>query len=117
MRLGAAALRSPIPVRVDADGIGRYPPEVESAVYFCCLEAMQNAIKHGDGASLIAIALSDDGRLRFEVADNGRGFDVARRRPGRGARTSATGSRRWRLPDVSIAGRQGHAGGRVVPTS
>ena len=75
--LREAALRSPIPVRVDADGIGRYSPEVESAVYFCCLEAMQNAIKHGDGASLIAIALSDDGRLRFEVADNGRGFDVA----------------------------------------
>ena len=75
--LREAALRSPIPVRVDAGGIGRYPPEVESAVYFCCLEAMQNAIKHGDGASLIAIALSDDGRLRFEVADNGRGFDAA----------------------------------------
>ena len=90
--LREAALRSPIPVRVDADGIGRYSPEVESAVYFCCLEAMQNAIKHGDGASLIAIALSDDGRLRFEVADNGRGFDVASTPSGAGRGTSATGS-------------------------
>jgi len=79
-----AALRSPVRVRVDAVGIGRYPPEVESAVYFCCMEAMQNAIKHGVGASQIEIALSDDGRLRFEVRDDGSGFDVAGTPPGAG---------------------------------
>jgi signal transduction histidine kinase len=79
-----AAVRSPIPVRLDVSGIGRYPPEVESAVYFCCMEAMQNAVKHGVGATLISIALSDDGRLRFEVADNGAGFDAAATPPGAG---------------------------------
>jgi signal transduction histidine kinase len=79
-----AALRSPIPVRVEVNGIGRYPPEVETAVYFCCMEAMQNAVKHGVGASLIALALSDDGRLRFEVADDGAGFDAAATPPGAG---------------------------------
>jgi signal transduction histidine kinase len=79
-----AALRSPVRVQVEAHGIGRYPPEVESAVYFCCMEAMQNAIKHGVGASLIAIALSDDGRLRFEVADDGGGFDTVGTPPGAG---------------------------------
>jgi signal transduction histidine kinase len=79
-----AAVRSPIPVRVDVGGIGRYPPEIESAVYFCCMEAMQNAVKHAAGASLIAIALSDDGRLRFEVSDNGAGFDAAAAPPGAG---------------------------------
>jgi signal transduction histidine kinase len=82
--LREAALRAPIPVRVDASGIGRYPPEVESAVYFCCMEAMQNAVKHGAGASLISLALSDDGPLRFEVADNGAGFDVDATPPGTG---------------------------------
>ena len=82
--LREAALRSPIRVRVDAGGTGRYPPEVESAVYFCCLEAMQNAVKHGAGASLIAITLSDDGQLRFEVADDGGGFDAAGTPPGAG---------------------------------
>ena len=79
-----AAVRSPIPVSLDVSGIGRYPPEVESAVYFCCMEAMQNAVKHGVGATLILVALSDDGRLRFEVADNGAGFDAAATPPGTG---------------------------------
>ena len=72
-----AAMRSPIPVRVDACHVGRYSPETESGVYFCCLEAMQNAAKHAPDATMIAIALSDDGRLRFEVTDDGAGFDVA----------------------------------------
>jgi signal transduction histidine kinase len=79
-----AAVRSPIPARVEVGDIGRYPPEVESAVYFCCMEAMQNAVKHGAGASLISIALSDDGRLHLEVADNGAGFDAAATPPGAG---------------------------------
>jgi signal transduction histidine kinase len=84
--LREAALRSPIPVRVDAGGIGRYPPEVESAVYFCCMEAMQNAVKHGAGASRITIAIerTEDGRLRFEVDDDGGGFDAAGTPSGRG---------------------------------
>ena len=79
-----AALRSPIPARVDSDGTGRYPPEVESAVYFCCMEAMQNTVKHGLGATVIAIGLSSDGGLRFEVADDGSGFDLATTPPGAG---------------------------------
>jgi signal transduction histidine kinase len=48
------------------------------------MEAMQNAVKHGVGATLIGIALNDDGRLRFEVADNGAGFDAAATPPGAG---------------------------------
>jgi signal transduction histidine kinase len=79
-----AALRSPIPAHVDSDGVGRYAPEVESAIYFCCMEAMQNTVKHGLGATGIAIELSDDGALRFEVADDGSGFDEATTPPGAG---------------------------------
>ncbi len=82
--LRAAGRRSPLPVAVDADGIGRLPPETESAVYFCCLEAMQNAAKHAVGATRITIALSNRGELRFEVADDGRGFAAGQAAEGSG---------------------------------
>jgi signal transduction histidine kinase len=75
--LRAAALRAPLTATVESDGIGRYPPEVESAVYFCCLEALQNAAKHADGATLVSISLSGGELLRFEVRDNGAGFEAA----------------------------------------
>src|SRR3979411_2489535 len=42
----AQARKATLPVSVDADGIGRYPPEVEAAVYFCVLEALQNVQKY-----------------------------------------------------------------------
>jgi signal transduction histidine kinase len=62
---------------VIARGLGRYNPEVEAAVYFCCLEALQNAAKHA-GASNVRIELQqEDGRLHFSVLDDGVGFDPA----------------------------------------
>jgi signal transduction histidine kinase len=73
--LRAAGRAAPIAVRVDADGVGRYPPEIETTVYLVCVEALQNAVKHADGASAVWISLVDDGRLRFEVVDDGAGFD------------------------------------------
>jgi signal transduction histidine kinase len=78
-----AASRSPLDVTVHAHGIGRYPQEVEAAVYFCCMEALQNAEKHG-GASAVSIRLSDNGRIAFEVRDDGRGFDPESVLPGSG---------------------------------
>jgi signal transduction histidine kinase len=72
--LHAAALQAPLAATVSSDGIGRYPPEVESAVYFCCLEALQNAAKHADGATRVSISLSDGDMLRFEVRDDGAGW-------------------------------------------
>jgi len=84
--LSAAGGRAALPTRVDADGVGRYPPEVEAAVYFCCLEAMQNAGKHaGDGATITVRVWEEAGALLFEVADDGAGFDPAERStPGAG---------------------------------
>ena len=71
--LRSAALYAAIPTTVDSDGAGRYPPDVESAVYFCCLEALQNAGKHAQARS-IAILVSDGDDVLFEVRD-----EVARR--------------------------------------
>jgi len=82
--LRAAALRAPMPALVEPDGIGRYPEDVESAVYFCCLEALQNASKHARGASRITISLAQDDALRFEVRDDGAGFDAEPLPPGAG---------------------------------
>jgi signal transduction histidine kinase len=73
--LRAAALRNPLPTTVLAAGVQRYSREIESAAYFCCLEAMQNAAKHADGATATVIDLSDNGSLRLEVRDDGAGFD------------------------------------------
>jgi signal transduction histidine kinase len=74
--LRSAARGTPVPTAVAADGIGRYPQAVESAVYFCCLEALQNVSKHATGASAIAIVLAHGEQLRFEVSDDGPGFVV-----------------------------------------
>jgi len=82
--LRALARSSSLAMTVDADGIGRYSSEIESAVYFCCLEALQNATKHASGASSVSIRVRDDGELRFEIRDDGDGFDREAVSPGMG---------------------------------
>ena len=73
--LESQARKSTVSVAIDADGVGRYPQEAEAAVYFSCLEALQNVAKYAS-ASRATISLSDgDGRLRFAVKDDGVGFD------------------------------------------
>jgi signal transduction histidine kinase len=74
--LRAAANRAVLPTDVAAD-VGRYEPEVEAAVYFCCLEAMQNAGKYaGEGSRITVTVSASDDELSFEVADDGAGFDA-----------------------------------------
>jgi signal transduction histidine kinase len=73
--LEAQARKSPVRTTVDADGVSRYPQELEAAVYFCTLEAMQNAAKYAD-ATAVTVRLSQrDGRLTFDITDDGSGFD------------------------------------------
>jgi signal transduction histidine kinase len=80
--LRSAALQAPITTRVSAAGVLRHDAEIESAVYFCCREALQNACKHATGATQVTIQLSETpGLLRIDVRDNGEGFD-AERAPG-----------------------------------
>lgn len=75
--LPAAASRATLPATVECIDIDRYEPELEAAVYFCCVEAMQNASKHaGEGAKIAVRVWQDDGALRFTVADDGVGFDA-----------------------------------------
>lgn len=82
--LRARTRTAPVSVSVSAHGLGRYPLEVESAVYFCVLEALQNAIKHGE-ADQVDITLAQEGdALRLRVSDNGQGFDPQTHRKSRG---------------------------------
>ena len=83
--LAAAARRSTLPTTVDAATLGRYPAEVEATIYFCCLEAIQNASKHAGEGATIALRLQEaTGMLTFDVADNGKGFDAQARGLGAG---------------------------------
>jgi len=67
--------KATVPTTLEADGIGRYPREAEAAVYFCCLEALQNVAKYADASRAVIRLMSEDGHLRFEVVDDGAGFD------------------------------------------
>ncbi|MGI9052086.1 MAG: GAF domain-containing sensor histidine kinase [Ilumatobacteraceae bacterium] len=103
--LPAAATRSALPTTLEATGIGRYSADMEAAVYFCVLEALQNAGKHaGEGSTARVKVAEVNGALTFEVADDGAGFDAAG--------SAATGH-----GFVNMADRLGAFGGTVTVRS
>jgi signal transduction histidine kinase len=73
--LEAQAQKGTIPTAVHAHGIDRYPMEIEAAVYFCSLEALQNVGKYAKASTATIRVAEEDGHLTFEVADDGLGFD------------------------------------------
>jgi signal transduction histidine kinase len=73
--LTAQARRMPIPVTVQAAGLGRYAKEQEATVYFCVLEALQNSMKHSQAASVQVVLSDRDRNLFFQIRDDGVGFD------------------------------------------
>jgi signal transduction histidine kinase len=97
--LKAAGRRSTLPVTVTAMSIGRYSLEIESAIYFCCLEALQNAAKHAPGATVTIRIWEESGGLLFSVIDDGPGFEASVARQGHGY--------------VNMADRLGAIGGTV----
>jgi len=73
--LEAQARKATVPVDVDAAGVGRFPREVEAAVYFCCLEALQNVQKYAGAERTVVELAATEGGLSFGVTDNGAGFE------------------------------------------
>ena len=100
--LTAQANKNPLPVTVEGD-VGRYGQEVEAAVYFCCLEALQNIAKYAGECEVWIKLWSDAESLSFEVRDNGSGFESATVMPGHGLE--------------NMSDRLDALGGRVVVTS
>jgi signal transduction histidine kinase len=82
--LRAIANRSPLDVELVANDIGRYGGDIEAALYFCCLEALQNAAKHASAAHVVVRVWEESGGLLFEVRDDGPGFDVRSAQRGHG---------------------------------
>jgi signal transduction histidine kinase len=87
--LNAQASKSPVPVAVEADGIGRFPGDTEAAVYFCCLEALQNTTKYGHASNARICLQAQNGTLQFTVSDDGTGYDTRHTPMGSGLRNMA----------------------------
>ena len=87
--LNAQAGRSALPVAVVADGIGRFPQDAEAAVYFCCLEALQNTAKYAKASTARIAVQSQSGTLCFTVSDDGAGYDARHTPMGSGLRNMA----------------------------
>jgi signal transduction histidine kinase len=80
----AQARNAAMPVTVDADGVGRLGPEIEAAIYFCALEALQNVTKYSGASAATVRITATNGTVGFEVRDDGAGFDAASTERGTG---------------------------------
>ncbi len=87
--LRAQAARIEIPVELVTDHVGRYSPDIEAAVYFCCLEALQNVAKHARASRVRVNLREDHGELAFSVSDDGVGFDPQQASQGSGLQNMA----------------------------
>ena len=74
--LRSAAGTSPLPVELVSSGLGRYSADVELALYFCCMEALQNVAKHAAAHAVVIELHGDERSVTASVSDDGRGFDV-----------------------------------------
>ena len=94
--LRSVAAQAALPVVIDADGFGRYPPEIERAVYYSCVEALQNSVKHGGPSAVVRIGLrGSPSGVSFVVEDSGVGFEAAG--------SLGLGSRTWPIGSGSSA--------------
>jgi len=82
--LEAQIRKTPVPVELRRDSIGRHPQEIEAAVYFCCLEGLQNISKYANASRAVVWLRVDEPWLTFMVEDDGAGFDPARTKLGTG---------------------------------
>jgi signal transduction histidine kinase len=74
--LRSIAMTAPLGIRVTDDGLGRCSASVETAIYFCALEAIQNTIKHAGPGARVTVALRRrDAAIAFEVSDDGVGMN------------------------------------------
>ena len=82
--LESQARKATVPVTVNAESLDRFPQEIEAAVYFCVLEALQNVQKYASASVVVVSLAHSKGKLDFSVSDDGCGFETAANRRGSG---------------------------------
>ena len=113
--LRGVALREALPltVAVEVNEPLRYPLEIESAAYFCCLEALQNATKHSGAEAVTVEVDAAPDLLRFVVHDAGRGFSVnGAQRRSRAHEHARPPRGSWRSPRDRVSARRWHSRNR-----
>jgi signal transduction histidine kinase len=88
--LQAYLKKARVPVQLDTDrefATNRFDEQVEGAIYFCCVEALQNVAQHAGAASTVVWLSATDGRVAFSISDSGPGFEQQKREPGPGLQT------------------------------
>ena len=64
-------------VRVDPGAEGaRFDADLEACVYFCCVQAIQNVIRHAGNAPTVVRLRADEEQVTFQISDRGPGFDT-----------------------------------------
>jgi signal transduction histidine kinase len=71
--LRALAAESPVPARIEVGELGPLQAAVEATAYFAVSEALTNVAKHSGASVVVVNVWQDDGRLRVEITDDGRG--------------------------------------------
>lgn len=82
--MGLFQVGQAVAVTVALGSRGRHPADVEAALYFCCVEALQNAVKHASATSIVLGGGLDEAMLWISVTDDGVGFDADAAPSGRG---------------------------------
>ena len=88
--LQAYLKKARVPVQLDTDrefATNRFDEQVEGAVYFCCVEALQNVAQHAGAAPTVVWLSATDGRVTFSITDSGPGFEQQQGEPGPGLQT------------------------------
>ena len=115
--LASATQRATPPASLVAEAISRYPMEVETAVYFCCVESLQNVAKHAGHEARAEVRVAERAdELHFEIVDDGVGCEIAPAgRAGTGLRNmnERVVAVRGTLTIDSIVGRGTHVRGRI----
>jgi signal transduction histidine kinase len=116
--LQAQAGKAALPVTVEAPALCRYPQEIEAALYFCVLEALQNVAKYAHASAARVTLCHDSQHLTFTVTDDGTGFDPATTPMGTGLQgmTDRLAALGGTLDITSIPGHGTKITGRVPAT-